>query len=295
MKHPIFTGTSTAIVTPFNDGGVNFTVLGQLIDRQIESGVSAITVCGTTGESSTMTRDERSETIRYAVKRAAGRVRIIAGTGSNDTEKALTLSLDAQNAGADALLLVTPYYNKTTQTGLIEHYIYIADRVSIPIILYNVPSRTGMTIQPDTCAALSRHPRINGIKEASGDIANVQRIIALCGDELNVWSGCDELTAAMMAVGAKGVISVLSNVIPREMSNLTAACLHGDFKTAAELQLKYVHLIDLLFSEVNPIPVKAAMKLLGYDAGKPRRPLAEMTKQGREKLRTELTRLSIEN
>lgn len=293
MKTPLFTGTSTAIITPFNDGGVNFPALERLLDTQINAGVAAITVCGTTGESSTMTYDERVETISFVVDYCKGRTKVIAGTGSNDTKNALRLSQDAKDVGADGLLMVTPYYNKTTQKGLIAHYTYIADRVSLPIILYNVPSRTGLSFKAETYKELSKHPNINGVKEASGDLNLTIKTLYECGDNLNLWSGNDDQIVPLMALGAKGIISVAANLIPNEIVQMANACLKGDYKTAAALQIKYSDLIAKLFSEVNPIPIKAAMNAIGFDAGSPRLPLVDMSESGLEKLRKAMEKVGL--
>jgi len=285
MKTPVFTGAATAIVTPFRDGKIDFDKFGQLIDMQIEAGIAAITVCGTTGESSTQTLEEHVATVDYCVRRVNGRAKVIAGSGSNDTEAALYLSKSAEDSGADALLLVTPYYNKATQKGLIAHYTYIADRVSRPIILYNVPSRTGCGIQAKTYKALSEHPLINGVKEASGNFTLMADTLALCGDALNMWSGNDDNTVPMMSLGAKGLISVTANVIPADVVAMCAAALEGDFRKAAELQLRMQALNSALFIEVNPIPVKAAMNLIGLDVGFTRLPLCDMEEANLQKLR----------
>lgn len=293
MKEPIFTGSSVAIVTPFKDGNVNFEKLGELIDFQIKGGTSAITICGTTGESSTQTLDEHIMTVDFCVKHAAGRVKVIAGTGSNDTMAALLLSQEAEKSKADALLMVTPYYNKATQRGLIKHYTYIADRVNTPIILYNVPSRTGCTFTVDTYMELSKHPNINGIKEASGNFALLATTIAACGDDMNIWSGNDNEVVPMMSLGAKGVISVAANIIPEVMANMTKACLTGDYKLGAALQLQYLDLIDRLFIEVNPIPVKAAMNMMGMDVGETRLPLCDMEPANLEKLKASMQKIGL--
>ena len=277
MKTPIFTGSSVAIVTPFCDGKVDYKKFGELIDFQIANGTAAITVCGTTGEASTQTLEEHVVTVDYCVKYVNRRVKVIAGTTSNDTQAALFLSQEAEKSGVDALMLATPYYNKTSQNGLIKHYEFIADRVNTPIILYNVPGRTGMTFNMQTYKALSAHRNINGIKEASGDFKLIASTIAACGDELNVWSGNDEDVVPMMSIGAKGVISVVANIIPAEIAEMTKACLDGDFKRGAELQLKYLDLVDKCFIEVNPMPVKAAMNLMGMNVGEPRMPLCELS------------------
>ena len=277
-----------AIVTPFTDSGVDFPKLAELIDEQIAGGTAAITICGTTGESSTQTLEEHERTVDFCVKHVAGRVKVIAGVGSNDTVAALELSLAAEKSGADALMHVTPYYNKATQRGLIAHYLYIAERVKTPIILYNVPGRTGVTFKVETYKELSKHPLINGTKEASGDFPFIASVLAECGDDLNVWSGDDNVIVPMMALGAKGVISVAANIMPRAIADIAAACLAGDFKTGAELQLKYTDLLDKLFIEVNPIPVKTAMNLMGKNVGKTRLPLCGMEPGNLEKLKVSL-------
>lgn len=272
MKHILFQGACTALVTPFLNGDINYPMLQQLIRRQIEAGIPAIVICGTTGESPTLSDTEKLELFRKAKEYAAGHCLIIAGTGSNNTEHAVALSRAAEEAGADALLVVSPYYNKATAEGLVTHYSTIASAVHIPIILYNVPSRTGVDIPINVYLALSCLPNIAGIKEASTDISKIARIKALCPD-LQIWSGNDDQAAAVMSLGGDGVISVVSNVFPSETQAMMEAALDGDFDTAADLQLQLLPLIELLFREVNPIPVKAAMKLLGYDCGHCRLPL----------------------
>lgn len=293
MKEPIFTGSSVAIVTPFKDGNIDFKKLGELIDFQIKGGTAAITICGTTGESSTQTLDEHIKTVDFCVKHVAGRVKVIAGTGSNDTMAALLLSQEAEKSKADALLMVTPYYNKATQRGLIKHYTYVADRVNTPIILYNVPSRTGCTFTVDTYKELSKHPNINGIKEASGNFSLLASTIAACGDDMNVWSGNDNEVVPMMSLGAKGVISVAANIIPDVMAKMTKACLNGDYQSGADLQLRYLDLIDRLFIEVNPIPIKAAMNMMGMDVGETRLPLCEMEPSNLEKLKASMQKIGL--
>lgn len=288
MKEPIFTGSSVAIVTPFRDGKVDFDKLAELIDFQIEGGTAAITICGTTGESATQTLEEHIATVDFCVKHVNHRVKVIAGTGSNDTMAAVMLSQEAEKSGADALLLVTPYYNKATQPGLIKHFTYIADRVNTPIILYNVPGRTGVSFTAATYKELSKHPMINGIKEASGSFSLLASTIAACGDEMNIWSGNDEEVVPMMSMGAKGVISVLANIAPRAVADMSQACLDGDYKKGAQLQLKYLDVIDKLFCEVNPIPVKAAMNLMGMEVGQCRLPLCDMAPENLEKLKAAL-------
>ncbi|MDR0905070.1 MAG: 4-hydroxy-tetrahydrodipicolinate synthase [Oscillospiraceae bacterium] len=292
-KTPIFTGSSVAIVTPFTDSGVDYDALGRIIDEQIAGGTAAITICGTTGESATQSLEEHIEVVDFAVRHTNHRVKVVAGAGSNDTEAAVMLSQHAEKSGADGLLLVTPYYNKATQKGLIAHYTYIADRVNTPIIIYNVPSRTGTKVAATTYQALSKHPNINGIKEASSDFSLLAQTIALCGEDINIWCGNDNETVAMMALGAKGVISVAANVVPGVMADIAAKCLAGDFKGATALQSKYLDLMDNLFIEVNPIPVKTAMNLLGKNVGKLRLPLCEMEPANLEKLKASLKTVGL--
>ena len=293
MNTPIFLGSSTAIVTPFRDGKVDYKKLAELIDFKIAGGTAAITICGTTGESSTMSLEEHTATVDYCVKYVNSRVKVVAGTGSNDTLAALFLSQEAEKSGADALMLVTPYYNKATQRGLIKHYEYVADRVNLPIIMYNVPSRTGMSFTFETYKELSRHPNIHGIKEASSNYKMTAMTIDACGDDLFVWSGNDEDTVPLMAIGAKGVISVMSNVIPSVVAEMTKACLDGDFKLGAEIYLKYIDFNDKLFIEVNPMPVKAALNLLGMDVGEPRMPLCDLAPENQEKLRKSMENVGL--
>lgn len=290
MKKPIFTGAGVAIVTPFMDEDlkINFPLFEKIIEDQIQNGTDAIVVCGTTGEKSTLVYDEHVEAIRVAVKTVNGRIPVIAGTGSNDTVHAVNLSNDAESMGVDGLLMVTPYYNKASQDGLIESYTYIEKRVSTPIILYNVPSRTGVTIKPETYAELSKLPLINGAKEASGDISHLAKCISLCGDNLNFYSGNDDQITAFMALGAKGVISVLSNIAPKLTHDIADLGLQGKIKESAELQLKYLDLCNALFCDVNPIPVKAAMCMMGTDVGRCRMPLSPLNKANEELLRNVL-------
>ena len=274
MKKTIFTGAAVALVTPFlEDGAVNYSKLAELIEYQIANNTDAIVACGTTGEASTLTDDEHKEVIRFTVEKVAGRIPVIAGTGSNDTAYSLELSQYAKEVGADAHLQVTPYYNKTTQKGLIKHFEYVADRVDIPMILYNVPSRTGLDIPVSVYQCLSQIPNIAGVKEASTDITKITRIRAVCPETFGIWSGNDDQATAVISLGGCGVISVLSNLLPVETKDLIESALDGDFDTASELQRGLLPLIELLFSEVNPIPVKAAMKLIGYDCGDCRLPL----------------------
>lgn len=289
MKKCIFEGCATAIVTPMNaDGSVNEQAFRDLVEQQIKGGIDALVVCGTTGESAVLSHEEHVKVIKIAVEQNKGRVPIIAGTGSNDTAYAVKLSKEAIALGADALLMVTPYYNKTSQAGLVAHYTYVADRVDAPIIVYNVPSRTGVNIKPETYLELSKHKNIVAAKEANGDISSVLKTISLCGDDLTVYSGNDDQTVPMMALGAKGVISVISNIMPTEFHNLTAACLKGDFKTATEMSVKYSDLMDYMFIDVNPIPVKAAMNIMGMNMGECRLPLIGLNDKNREILTAEL-------
>lgn len=291
MKRPIFTGLCTALVTPFRDGGVDYGMLRTLIERQIMSGVEAIVLTGTTGESPTLTTDEKLEIFRQGAMFANGRCRIIAGTGSNSTANAVSLSRAAVDTGVDGLLVVTPYYNKTTQSGLIRHYAAIADAAQMPIIVYNVPSRTGMDIRVDTCRELAQMEHIAGIKEASGDISKAARIIASCGDDLPLYSGNDDQTVPILSLGGMGVISVASNVVPARMSAMVHAAMTGDYRTASTLQRTLLPLMELLFCQVNPIPVKAAMKMIGCDCGNCRMPLDGLTPENEARLRACLEEL----
>ncbi len=289
MKNTIFTGAGVAIVTPMNaDGSVNYDGLGAIIDEQVENGTDAIIICGTTGESSTLTDEEHIECIRYCVKRVNKRIPVIAGTGSNDTAYAIQLSKEAEAAGADALLVVTPYYNKTSQRGLVAHFTAIADAVNIPMILYNVPSRTGVNIAVETYKTLSKHKNIVAAKEASGNLSAVAKIIAACGDDLDVYSGNDDQIVPIMALGGKGVISVLSNVLPKETHEMAQLCLENNVAEAAKLQIKYLELINALFCDVNPIPVKEAMNLMGKNVGSCRLPLYGMEQEKIDKLASAL-------
>lgn len=289
MKTPVFTGACVAIVTPFTEDGVNFEKLGELIEAQIAGGTDCICICGTTGEASTQTMDEHKACIRYCVEKVAGRCKVIAGTGSNCTRTALDLSLYAESVGVDGLLVVTPYYNKTTQKGLIQHYTYLADRVHTPIICYNVPSRTGLSFTAATYKALSQHPMINGVKEASGNFDLIAHTRMLCGDDFNIWSGEDGQVVPLMALGGKGVISVVSNVAPKLMVDMTHLCLEGKFAEAADLQVnKVIPLADALFMETNPIPVKAALNMMGKDVGGLRMPLCDMSEEHDETLKAAL-------
>ncbi len=286
MKPIVFTGAAVAIITPFKeDGSVNYECFGKIIDDQIAGGTDAIVVCGTTGESAAMPDEEHLAVVEYCVKRVNGRVPVIAGTGTNDTQHCINLSQGAEKLGADALLLVTPYYNKTTQRGLVAHYTKIANSVNIPIILYNVPSRTGLNIAPETLKELSKVENIVAVKEASGNISQVAKIAQLCGDDMTIYSGNDDQIVPILSLGGKGVISVLSNVAPKQTHDMVASYLEGDVDTARKLQLEAIELVDALFIEVNPIPVKAAMNMLGYEAGDLRMPLCEISDANREVLR----------
>ena len=285
MKQPIFTGAGVAIVTPFHaDGSVNYEGLKTLLEYQISNGTDAIIICGTTGEGSTLTHEEHTEVIRYTVETVAHRIPVIAGTGSNDTAYALKLSNEAEKVGVDGLLMVTPYYNKASQEGLIKHYTYVADRVSAPIILYNVPSRTGCEIKSETAAELAKHERIYGIKEATGNLSSIAKTISLCPDDFAVYSGNDDQITPIMSLGGKGVISVLSNVAPRVAHDIAASALQGDFETSRKLQLEYLQLCNDLFMDVNPIPVKAALRQMGFDVGPLRLPLCDMPAEKEAKL-----------
>ncbi len=273
MKEPLFTGSGVAIVTPFNWETVDTKALARLLDFQLVGGTDAIIVCGTTGEASTMTYRERMRVIECAVDHVAGQVPVIAGTGSNSTENAVAMSKDAQRAGADGLLVVTPYYNKASQAGLVRHYTALADTADLPMILYNVPSRTGVNIAPETYATLSQHPNIVGTKEANSDLGALQRTLSLCPADFTIWSGNDGETVPICALGGAGVISVAANIIPAEMHKLVHLCLDNDFTAAGALQLQLHPLFDALFCEVNPIPVKTALNLMGMAVGDLRLPL----------------------
>ena len=285
-KQTIFRGAATALITPLTSAGVDYEALGKLIDWQIGQGIDALVIAGTTGEGATLTYDEHQEVIRYSVERAAGRVPIIAGSGSNDTSRAVTLSRFSCDAGADALLVVTPYYNKATQKGLIAMYNAIADAVDKPIILYNVPSRTGVGIEPSTYLALADHPNIVGIKEANGNISKIVETARLVGDKLDIYSGNDDQVVPILSMGGSGVISVLSNVMPAQTHEMCQRFFEGDLTGAAKLQMDYLPLINALFSEVNPIPVKAAMAAMGWCENYLRMPLTRMEPEHWEKLKT---------
>jgi 4-hydroxy-tetrahydrodipicolinate synthase len=284
----LFKGSGVAIVTPFHQNGVDFDKLGELLDWHVAQGTDAIIICGTTGESSTMTDEEKKAAYQYTVEKIAGRIPVIAGTGSNDTHHSIQLSKYAESVGCDGLLCVTPYYNKTTQKGLIAHYTAIADAVNLPIIVYNVPGRTGLNVNADTLKVLSAHKNIVAVKEASGNISQVVEIGTFCHDDFYMYSGNDDQVVPLLSVGGIGVISVVANIAPKEMHDMVIKYLEGDLKGAMELQLKIKPLNDALFCEVNPIPIKTAMNLLGYGAGQLRLPLTEMSDKNLEYLKNAL-------
>lgn len=289
MKKEIFKGIATALVTPMDgDGAIDYEAYGRLIDWQIDSGVAGLVACGTTGESATMTEEEHREVIRFTVRRAAGRVPVIAGTGSNNTARAVAMTRYACSVGADACLLVTPYYNKATQAGLAAHYTAIADAATRPLILYNVPSRTGCNLLPATCAALAQHPNVAAVKEASGNISQVVELAALAGDRLAIYSGNDDQIVPLLSMGGSGCISVLSNVLPKEAVELCDRFFRGDVAGAARLQCELLPLISLLFCEVNPIPANAALEAMGFGAGGVRLPLTRMEEAHRTALLAEM-------
>lgn len=285
MKDIIFEGCGTAVATPFTKDGVNFEEFGKIIEFQIQNNIDAIIVCGTTGESATMSTEEKKETIKYAIEKVAKRTKVVVGTGSNNTKSAIEMSKYAEEVGADGILAVTPYYNKTTQKGLIAHYKEIAEAVNLPIIMYNVPSRTGVNILPKTCLELSKIKNIVAIKEASGDISQVAKIVNLCKEDLTIYSGNDDQIIPVLSLGGKGVISVLSNIMPKYTHNMTKKYLEGDVEEAKKMQLEVSDLIEALFTEVNPIPVKYALNLMGYKFGIPRLPLIELTDENKENLK----------
>ena len=284
MKKILFKGCGTAIATPFTEDGINFEEFGKLIEDQIAGGVDSIIVCGTTGESSTMSAEEKKETIKFAIDKVNGRIPVIAGTGSNNTKSAIEMSKYAESVGADGLLIVTPYYNKTTQAGLIAHYTAIANEVTIPIVLYNVPGRTGVNILPATCLELSKVSNIVAIKEASGNLSQIAKTASLCKDELQIYSGNDDQIVPILSVGGIGVISVLSNIEPKFTHDMVMNFLNGNVEKAKDAQLKCIDLVESLFCEVNPIPIKAALNMKGYNFGSPRLPLIEMSEAGKERL-----------
>ena len=286
MKKTVFTGSGVAIITPMHsDGSVNYEVLKELIEFQIKNGTDSIISCGTTGESATLSHEEHCKVIQFTIDQVAGRIPVIAGAGSNETAYAVELSREAEKMGADALLVVTPYYNKTSQRGLVRHYNVVADSVNVPIILYNVPSRTGCNIQPETYVELAKHENIVAVKEANGNISSVAKTLALCRDQLDVYSGNDDQVAAIMALGGKGVISVLANICPKEVHEMAQKILDGDVAGGVKMQLDYMKLADAMFMDVNPIPVKEAANLMGYQCGECRLPLVSMSGDMQERLK----------
>lgn len=294
MANHIFTGSGVALITPMNsDGSVNYPVLADLLEFHVANKTDAIIACGTTGEAATLSEKEHCEVLAFVAEKINGRIPVIAGTGSNDTSTAVMLSKAAQKYGIDALLTVTPYYNKTSQAGLIKHFNVIADSVDLPLILYNVPSRTGCNIQAKTYAELCKHPNIVAAKEASGDISQVALIRSLCGDKLDIYSGNDDQTVPFMSLGALGVISVFANICPEEMHNICQLCLDNDFAEAQKLHFHYLELMNILFSDVNPIPVKTAMNLFGFDAGECRLPLVPMSTAGYHNLKDCLAKYDL--
>jgi 4-hydroxy-tetrahydrodipicolinate synthase len=293
LKKEIFKGAGVALITPFTENGINFDELGRLIDDQIQAHTDAIVIAGTSGEAATMSDEEHRSVIRFACEKTAGRVPVIAGTGSNETSYAIELSKYAESVGADALLQVTPYYNKCTQKGLIAHYRAIANAVNIPIILYDVPSRTGVRIETSTYVELAKHPNIVAVKEANGDLSRILRLRAAVGDALDIYSGNDDQIVPILSLGGKGVISVLSNVAPKQTHDICQLYFEGKVNESAKLQIEYSDLIDALFCEVNPIPVKTAMRLMGYEAGPLRLPLTEMEPAHLAQLEQALRRHSL--
>lgn len=293
MKKTIYTGMATALVTPMTSTGIDYDALGRFIDFQIESGINALVPNGTTGENATIEPEDQTALIRYTVERAAGRVPVIAGTGTNNTAHVIENTKRACQTGADAVLVVTPYYNKATQSGLIAHFTAVADVSTLPVILYNVPGRTGCNLQPKTVAILAEHPNIVGLKEASGNMSQFMEIMQLCGDKLAIYSGEDALTVPMMSIGCKGAISVLSNVVPAKAVAMTNAALAGNYEEAARLQLEMLPLINALFSQVNPIPAKAAVSAMGYGADILRMPLTPMEEPFRSNLFAEMKKLGV--
>lgn len=290
MKKIIFKGCGTAIATPFTEDSVNYEELGKLLECQINNSADAIIVCGTTGEASTMTKEEKKEVIKFTIDFVDNRIPVIAGTGGNNTKEVIEMSQYAQKVGADGLLIVTPYYNKTTQQGLIEHYKTIANNTELPIILYNVPGRTGLNMEPTTCLELSKIENIVAIKEASGNISQVAQIASLCKENLNIYSGNDDQIIPVLSLGGIGVISVLSNIMPKFTHDMVENYMNGDIIQAVEMQLRCLKLVNSLFSEVSPIPIKEALNIYGYKFGKPRLPLLEMSQSKREILQEEIVK-----
>lgn len=294
MKTPVFKGSCTALITPFTADGIDFRRMGELLDYQEENGTQAIVVAGTTGENATLEIHEYDELVDFCIKYTAGRMKVIVGVGGNNTRSCLGNAQRAAALGADAVMMTTPYYNKTTQRGLIEHFSYVADRVDVPLILYNIPSRASIGLSLDVYKALSKHPNINGVKEASGDFSLIAKTAAACGDDLYLWSGNDDNTVPMMALGALGVVSVASNLIPQTVSLLCMLCLNGDFDAACALYKKYSDFYDKLFIETNPIPIKAAMSYVGLDSGLLRLPLVEISEASSEKLLLSMRRIGFQ-
>ena len=290
MKKEIFKGAGTAIATPFDANGVNYKAYNRLLEYQLQSDIDAIIVCGTTGEASTMDINEKKKLIEHTIDIVDGRTKVIAGTGGNNTKEVIKMSKFASNVWADGILVVTPYYNKATQNGLVEHYKMVADNVNCPVIVYNVPSRTGLNITPETCKRLAEIPNINAIKEASGNISQVAKIAALCGNDLNIYSGNDDQIIPILSLGGKGVISVLSNVMPAYTHQMVMEYLSGNIESARRRQLEVLDLTEALFSEVNPIPVKEALNQMGFDFGSPRMPLTPMDEEKAKVLRKSLQR-----
>lgn len=293
MKKTIFEGCGTALVTPFNEEGVDYDALDSLIEDQISGGVSAIIVCGTTGESATMSKDEKKSVIKYVIDKVNGRCKVIAGTGSNNTLEAVDMSKYAEGIGADGVLVVTPYYNKATQEGLIKHYTNIAESINIPLIMYNVPSRTGVNISPETCLELSKIDNIVAIKEASGNMSQVVKIASLCKDKLDIYSGNDDQIVPILSVGGKGVISVLSNIMPKYVQDMVISYIHGDKDKAMKMQLESLDLVNSLFIEVNPGPVKYAMNLIGYNVGTVRLPMTEPNDKNKKVIENALKKMNL--
>ena len=293
MKEPVFTGSCTAMITPFSQSGLDLRRMGELLDFQEKNGTAAVLIAGTTGESPTLESHEYEELVAFSVQHVNGRMKVLVGAGGNNTLECLRKAQKAADAGADCVMMSVPYYNKSTQAGLVEHFTYVADRISLPMILYNVPSRTVVGISLDTYRQLAQHPNINGVKEASGDFSLIGKLAATCGGSLNLWSGNDDQTLPMMALGAQGVISVASNIVPETVAILCSLCRSGDYKAAAQLYYRYAALFSGLFLETNPIPVKAAMKLMGLDSGLLRLPLLEMSPAAADKLRRILEELGL--
>ena len=295
MKTPIFTGSCTAMVTPYSrkDGSIDYPRMDALLEMQVKGGTAAVVICGTTGENATQPIPEHEKLVEHCIEVVNGRMKVIAGVGSNDSNSALGMARSAKAAGADGILMVTPYYNKSTQRGLVQHFSYVADRVDIPMVLYNVPSRTGIGISLDTYIELAKHPNINGVKEASADFSLIGLTRTHCGDDLHIWSGNDDNTVPMMALGAKGVISVASNIVPEVIADMCAKALAGDFAAASAIYFRYAELMSKLFIETNPIPVKTAMNLMGLDVGIFRLPLVDMAPANLEKLKKAMTDVGL--